>query len=169
MLPVEVENLIVCPTPPALTLVRLLKSRLPADKSTKIPPVVALKLIKPAPGFTSSGLPPVPMLVPAFTVIMPLLALVSISVAAVPLVTAPVAVKLALPAVSVLAPLKSMFLVTPVVVSVATPAPPAVTAAPIVSVPVVAVRSTLPLAAVLIRPEVVRLPVLLTLILPPPA
>ena len=168
ILPTPVENWIVCPAPAALTVPSLLNNRLPADRSTKIPPVPAVKFIVPVPGFTSSGFTPVPMLLPATTVIVPLLALVLMSVPAVPLVTAPAAVRLALPAVSVFAPLKLMLLAPPVATNVATPVPPAVTAEPIVNTPVVAVRSTLPLAAVLMVPEVVKLPVLLTLMLPPP-
>ncbi len=59
----------------------------------------------------------------------------------------------------------------PVLLSDTVPVPPAVTAAPMVSVPLVAVRPMLPLAAavVVIAPEVVRLPVLVTLTFEPDA
>ena len=112
-----------------------------------MPPLLAVKFIAPEPGLTSSGLTLVPMLLPAITVIAPLLALVSISVPAVPLVTFPAAFNVTAPAVNVVAPENAMS--PAVVVNCTVPVPAEIASAPDSVIAPPAVNATLPLLVVM--------------------
>ena len=62
MLPLVVLRAIVTPLPAALSVVIWLVDKLPADRSTKIPPLLAVRRNAPVPGFNSKEFPAAPRL-----------------------------------------------------------------------------------------------------------